>query len=256
VGGRRAPPTLDRPAPGPSGWGPSATYDAPMAEAPPNRGFWALLGERERALLLASGQQRRVGAGRRLFEEGRPAPTLVVILQGRVKVSSIDQRGERRLLALRGEGDLLGEMAGLIGGSRTATVTAIDEVRALAIDREEFERLWRKEAAILGAVVRALVHRIEQADRSRIDLLDEAPLRVRRLLTDLVDRFSLPEPGGARRIDVALTQEDLAGLAFTSRGVVATVLRELREQGLVRTGRRELVVTDVDALRRSLLDAA
>jgi CRP-like cAMP-binding protein len=196
-----------------------------------------------------------MGAGRRLFEEGQPAPTLVVILQGRVKITSVDPKGERRLLALRGEGDLLGEMAGLVGGSRTATVTAIGDVQALAIDRAELERLWRKEPAILGAVVRALVHRIEQADRARIDLLDEAPVRVRRLLADLVDRFSVPEEGGGRRIDVSLTQEDLAGLAFTSRGVVAGALRELRAQGLVRTGRRELVITDVGALRRSILDA-
>ena len=60
------------------------------------------------------------------------------------------------------------------------------------------------------------------------------------------------EPGGGRRIDISLTQEELAGLVFTSRGVVATVLRELRQQGLVRTGRRELVITDADALRRAV----
>jgi CRP/FNR family transcriptional regulator, cyclic AMP receptor protein len=221
-----------------------------MAETRPDGGFWALLGERQRALLMATGQERRVRAGRRLFEEGQPAPSLVVILQGRVKVTTVPYDGEERLLALRGPGDLLGEMAGLIGGSRTATVTAIDDLRALVVVREEFERLWQNEPALLAALVRALVHRIVQADRARIELLDEAPVRVRRLLADLVDRFSVPDPRGGRRIDVSVTQEDLASLAFTSRGVVATVLRELRERGLVRTGRRELVVTDPEALAR------
>jgi CRP/FNR family cyclic AMP-dependent transcriptional regulator len=116
--------------------------------------------------------------------------------------------------------------------------------------REEFERLWRKDPALLGALVRALVHRIEQADRARMDLLDEAPVRVRRILADLVDRFSVPDPRGGRRIDVDLTQEELASLAFTSRGVVAAVLRDLRDRGVVSTGRRQLVVTDPKALLR------
>ena len=224
----------------------------PMAEAPPDGVFWDLLGARERELLTSSGQERRVGAGRRLFEEGQRAPTLVVILQGCVKISTVAYDGEDRLLALRGPGDLLGEMAGLIGGSRRATVTALDDLRVLAVAREEFERLWRKEPAMLAALVRALVHRIEEADRARIDLLDEAPVRVRNLLTDLVDRFSVPDRRGGRRIDLSLTQEDLANLSFTSRGVVATVLRDLRDQGLVHTGRRELVVTDPEALRRAV----
>jgi CRP/FNR family transcriptional regulator, cyclic AMP receptor protein len=244
VGGGPHPPSAHAP------W--ALTYDAAMAETPPDTGFWALLGEQARALLMASGQERRVPARRRLFEEGRPAPSLVVILEGGVKVSTVAHNGEERLLAVRGAGDLLGEMAGLIGGSRTATVTAIDDVRAVVFAREEFERLWRKEPAILGALVRALVQRIEQADRARIELLDEAPVRVRRLLADLVARFSVPESGGGRRIDVSLTQEELASLAFTSRGVVATVLRELRERGLVHTGRRELVVTDPEALLRAV----
>jgi hypothetical protein len=62
----------------------------------------------------------------------------------------------------------------------------------------------------------------------------------------------VPTPGGGRRIDISLTQEELASLAFTSRGVVAGVLRDLRERGLVHTGRRELIVTDPDALLRAV----
>lgn len=218
----------------------------------PDEGFWAHLGAREQALVLAVAHERRVGAGRRLLYEGQRGPSLVLITRGRVKITSLTIDGEERLLALRGAGDLLGEMAGLSGCPRTATVTAIDDVSALVLPSDEFERLWRTEPKILSALVHALIQRVAAADQARIELIDDAPVRVRRLLSDLVDRFSVPEPGGGRRIDISLTQEELAGLVFTSRGVVATVLRELREQGLVRTGRRELVITDADALRRTV----
>jgi CRP-like cAMP-binding protein len=222
-----------------------------MVGTPPDGGFWAQLGERERRLVLEEGHERRVAPGRRLYEEGQRAPSLVVILRGRVKVSSVTLDGEERLLALRREGDLLGEMATLTGRSRTATVTAIDNVRAVVVPADAFERLWRSEPAVLLALMRSLVHRVEEADRARMDLLEDAPTRVRRLLADLADRFSVREAGGAVRIDVALTQEELAGLAFASRGVVASVLRDLRSQGIVRTARKELVITDPVALERS-----
>lgn len=221
-----------------------------MVGRAPNGGFWTQLGERERRLLLSAGHERRVAPGRRLYDEGQRAPSLVVILSGRVKVSSVSLDGEERLLALRSEGDLLGEMATLTGRARTATVTAIDQVRAVVVPAEAFERLWRSESAILIALVRSLVHRVEEADRARMDLLEDAPTRVHRLLVDLADRFSVPDPSGGLRIDVSLTQEDLAGLAFASRGVVASVLRELRSQGIVRTGRKELVISDPAGLER------
>ena len=221
-----------------------------MVGTPPNGGFWAQLGERERALLLAAGHERRVTPGRRLYDEGQRAPSLVVILKGRVKVSSVTLDGEERLLALRREGDLLGEMATLTGRARTATVTAIDTVRAVVVPAEGFEQLWREEPVVLLALVRSLVHRVEEADRARMDLLEDAPTRVLRLLVDLVDRFSVRDAGGGVRIDVALTQEELAGLAFASRGVVASVLRDLRTRDIVRTGRKELVITDPGALER------
>ena len=223
-----------------------------MVGTPSGGGFWEQLGDRERALVLAAGHERRVRPRRRLYGEGEKAPSLVVLMSGRVKVSSLTVDGEERLLALRGPGDLLGEMATLTGRARTATVTAIDDVRATVLPADAFERLWRDEPVILQALVGALGHRVEEADRARMELLDEAPVRIRRLLLDLVERYSVPIAEGARRIDVSLSQEDLASLAFTSRGMVAAALRELRDRGIVRTGRRELVITDLDALRRTV----
>ena len=46
-----------------------------MVRTPPAGGFWALLGERERGLLMAAGHERRVAPGRRLYDEGQRAPS-------------------------------------------------------------------------------------------------------------------------------------------------------------------------------------
>jgi CRP-like cAMP-binding protein len=49
---------------------------------------------------------------------------------------------------------------------------------------------------------------------------------------------------------VPLTQEDLAGLAGTSRATVNRVLREEEERGTVKLGRGRTTVLDADALAR------
>ena len=62
-------------------------------------GFWAQLGVREQALVLAVAHERRVGAGRRLLYEGPRGRSLALIPRGRVKISSVTIDGEERLLA-------------------------------------------------------------------------------------------------------------------------------------------------------------
>jgi CRP/FNR family cyclic AMP-dependent transcriptional regulator len=58
------------------------------------------------------------------------------------------------------------------------------------------------------------------------------------------------EAGGEGRVDVAVTQEELASWAGASREAVSKALQVLRTLGCVETGRRRIVVLDEAALRR------
>ena len=67
------------------------------------------------------------------------------------------------------------------------------------------------------------------------------PTRIARRLDELCDLFD-GEP-------IPLTQDDLAGLAGTTRQTVNQVLVELRDHAVVELGRGRITVTDRDALR-------
>ena len=47
-----------------------------------------------------------------------------------------------------------------------------------------------------------------------------------------------------------LTQEELASLAGTSRATVTRALSNWRRRGIIRTGQRDLTITDLGTLRR------
>jgi CRP/FNR family transcriptional regulator, cyclic AMP receptor protein len=73
-----------------------------------------------------------------MCQEGDPATHLYVLMVGWVKILSVTSHGQERVLALRGNGDIVGELAGEMTGHRTATLQAIDAVHALIVRYDRF----------------------------------------------------------------------------------------------------------------------
>jgi CRP/FNR family transcriptional regulator len=77
--------------------------------------------------------------------------------------------------------------------------------------------------------------------------------RVARHLLDMASE-RVPEPASAPRprseLTVNVSQRELAEAVGTAREVVVRVLRELRQDGVVRTGRDQIVIADPDRLIR------
>jgi CRP-like cAMP-binding protein len=99
--------------------------------------FWNVLYPAERQMFSRLAGERRFAAGATLMREGDTADHIVVILDGRTKVSVRDGASER-VVAYRGPGDLIGEGAALQGNVRSATVVAVSTVRALVMRTQDF----------------------------------------------------------------------------------------------------------------------
>src|SRR5260370_40627548 len=102
------------------------------------KGFWGLLSGNEQAVLSTLGLTRDFQPGVTMCHEGDPATYLYVLVAGGVKILSVASDGHPRVLALRGNGDIVGEMAGEPTGHRTATFQATDLVHALIVRHERF----------------------------------------------------------------------------------------------------------------------
>jgi CRP-like cAMP-binding protein len=102
-------------------------------------------------LLRAAGSESDVPAGVLLIERGQPAAGLFVILDGSVVVEAPE--GTTRVL---GSGAVIGER-GLASesGTRTARVRATSDVRVLAVDRDEFNRLTAEHPSLIGRIAEA-----------------------------------------------------------------------------------------------------
>jgi CRP-like cAMP-binding protein len=201
----------------------------------------AELSEEDRRRFLAIARRRRFAKGEVVFHAGDPGDSLHLVAKGRFAVWAGTRSGDTTMLSVLGTGDFFGELA-LVDAAdrRAATVSALEPAETLSVGRQEFERL----RAVHGSVDRVLVAVLAAQLRRMSDLVMEmlyvpAETRVLRRLLALAELW-----GGARAgLVIPFTQEDLAGLAGTTRPTANRTLRQAELAGLLilRRGRIELV---------------
>jgi CRP/FNR family cyclic AMP-dependent transcriptional regulator len=211
--------------------------------------FLDALSEQEAADLHAAGRRRSYGAAVTIVHEGDDAGPVVVLLRGRAKVSTAGAAGREAIIAVRGPGDLIGELSAIDDSPRSASVTTLEPVEALLLPGSGFAALLERHPRIALVILRMVAGRLRDADTGQAQLgTHDVVGRVSQRVIELADRFGEHEAG---RIEIALplSQEELAAWAGASREAVSKALQQLRSLGIVETGRRHLTVLDVDALR-------
>src|SRR4051812_11906263 len=197
----------------------------------------------------ALGGRRRFDAGAPMFLEGDLGGSVVVIRSGRVKVFATSEDGHGVLLAVRGPGDVLGDLSAIDGAPRNASGTALEPVEAQVITSERFRAFLTDTPDAALALLRVVIARMRDSDRLRVELgARDTAGRVALRLVELAET-SGEGSDGVIRITVPLTQEDLAGWVAASREAVARALASLRKRGIITTARREICVVDLEALR-------
>lgn len=203
-----------------------------------------LLPEPERRRVLATALRRRYRRNEPVVREGDAGDTFYLLERGHVAIRATTPNGEMVTLTVLGPGQGFGELA-LVAPheQRSATVVAIDEVEALAIQGEQFARIRRDHPAVDRLLVELLAQRVRMLNARLLEALYEpAELRVVHRLRDLCELFG-PAP-----VTIPLTQDELATLAGTSRPTVNRVLGHLRDEGIVSLARRRIEVVDRAAL--------
>lgn len=196
--------------------------------------------------LLSVARRRTFRKGEVVFHRGDPADSLHLISKGRFKVQVMTPLGEPATIAIRGPGDAFGEMAIVgRGAKRSATIEALEEAETFCVLDAEFGRLRRAHPDIDGLVIDFLANEVRMLNERLLEAL-YVPVekRVLRRLSELAALYG----SGDGEVVIPLTQEELAGLAGTTRATVNQVLRAEQERGTLALGRGRTVVPDPAAL--------
>jgi CRP/FNR family transcriptional regulator, cyclic AMP receptor protein len=205
------------------------------------------------SLLRAAGHLASWSRGSVLVREGEESGSAFLIERGQVKVTVSSRSGYTTLLAIRGPGELIGELSALDGQRRSGTVTALSVVQATVIPAASFRSLLGSHGELALAVLRLFVERLRESDRRRAEFGGHsARTRVVYVLVEMAERYGTAAPRrGAAKV-VPVTQQELASAAGTSRESVVRSLRDLHRDGLVETSRGKVIVLDPTLLADSV----
>jgi CRP/FNR family transcriptional regulator, cyclic AMP receptor protein len=216
------------------------------APDPPLLTLRRLVGDALWTDILEQSFERRHPVGDTLLRQGEPGTHVLALRSGVVKVTRRERSGDLTLLAFRGPGELLGEVAVLDDAVRSASVEAISHCSVAVLSKTEFLR-FVTDHDLFPVLVRYALGRLRESDRARGG--GDVVARLAASLVSLADisGHSTIPPG--RHLELALTRDELAQHLRVSRNTITACLSEL-EPLRVRTGRKRIFIDDLPALRQ------
>jgi len=199
----------------------------------------------EREALAARAVEKRFAAGERLFSEGEPCTGIFLLIQGRVKIFKTSGSGREIMLTVEQAPSTVAEVPLFDGGPYPASVSAIEDVTAWLIRKEDFRQICRQNPDVSLKLLAVVGRRLRQL----VGLLESVTFgSVRQRLAHALLEFG--SEAGSDDFLLPVTHEELALRLGTVREVISRNLSRFQVQGLVRLERRRLTLLDRAGLER------
>jgi CRP-like cAMP-binding protein len=219
-------------------------------EVPGRSDFLKTLSPEAADELRRLGARRRFPAGSTLFLEGDPAHEVLILLTGEVKVSVGSVEGREVILDVLEPGALLGELAVLDGGPRSATVSALSSVEVLAVGADAFNAFLDRHPSVLRGLLVSVIGRLRTRTRHQLEFgTGDALGRICARLVEIADRYGTAVDGLVT-VSSPVNQAELASWTGLSRVAVVKMLRVLRQLGWIENRGRAIVFRNLEELRR------
>lgn len=206
------------------------------------------LDESVRAALASICRWDRRAAGEVIFRQGDPGTSMVAILSGSVRVVTSSADGKRLAIAVLGEGEVVGEMALLEGGIRSADVITEEPTELLVLERRDLIPFLEHNPQICIMLLEVLSARLRRTTES---LSDRAFLsleaRLAKALLRLADVYGRETAGGVR-IEMKLSQRAIGEMVGASRESVNKQLQAWSDEGIVQLERGYVAVVQPEGL--------
>ena len=167
-----------------------------------------------------------------------------------LKVVATSARGDERILAILGPGEIAGELAIIDGQPRSASVFAVRDCELSFISRKDFEEYTHQHPEICSYLVTVLASRLRETDET---LAATSFLTVKaRLALGLLELAEfLGEDQGSGRILIRhkIKRSDLAAMAGVAAENVSRVMNEWMQRKVVTRSSGYYCLEDIPTLK-------
>jgi CRP/FNR family cyclic AMP-dependent transcriptional regulator len=203
-----------------------------------------------RKAVLEQCKRRVLARGELIWAQGEPAEYVAFLFSGKAMSWYEARNGKTGTTGFWCAGDFLGAADVGTVSTRQQTVRCLEECVIYTLSFERFDDLVRRFPELALAVIRALSVRLRWVAQLAVTLETQPAFeRICTVLLALSERFAADSDEGVR-IDLKLTNEDLAAIAGVTRQFTNTTLHDLRKRGLLITRRQNLILTDRAAIEK------
>lgn len=171
--------------------------------------------------------------------EGDETSSLYIILSGKVRIYSSDDKSKEVTLLIQEPGSYFGEIALLSDEPRSASVVTLEPTTCAVISKMDFVNWLMANPVVAIALLSIMSDKIRQlTDKVRQMALSNVYERTIQTLQEL----SVPQ-GEVRVIYNRPTQQDLASMVGASREMINKVMHELTKGGYVHIEDKAMIIS-------------
>ncbi len=203
--------------------------------------IFSSLNEEELSGLVDLAVERSFQPDEFIFWEDDEPDYFYVIAKGRIKVVKHSSSGKEFIIAFFGPGEMFGEVAVFEGKPYPASAQAISASKVLGIKRQNFLDFLATHPQVALRIINILGGRLRDAQGRLKDLAGErVEQRLARILLMLASRMGNTLP---------FTRQELADMAGMTTETAIRLTSQLRERGIIRSFRGQLIILDEVKLR-------
>ena len=184
-----------------------------------------------------------------LVRQGCEPGDIFFIEDGLAKLVRIDGNGREQILGLRGPGWILGAAFVLVGRSHPASVVAVTACTLRRLSREAFLEMMAEQPSLSWHVHRMHSREVLSQFHHMADLgVKTARQRLERVLRRLVAVTNPNGDGKEVRLLSPLKRWELASLIAVTPEHLSRLLKQLRDDGVIRVHKGWIVIPDMRRL--------
>ena len=182
-----------------------------------------------------------------IYSEGSPADTLFFVDSGLVKIYKRADDNKEIILEIVPASELFGNEALGVQQTRASSAEVLHEGVIYVIPRQVFLRLCEQRTDLWRELSTFLLERNRQLQK-KIELLclHDVEYRILYYMAQLAKTFGTK--GSGSEYSVPLSQGELASLIGATRETTSTTLNALARRGVIRLGRRQLIVPSIEGV--------
>lgn len=198
--------------------------------------------------LLAHTTEQVYKKGEIIFREGAYPTGIFFISKGRVKKYKVDKERREHIIYVANTGELIGYHAILAQDRYPDFAATLEESKIIFIPKENFLEVLNQSTVLTNRLLKTLSHEFAVLANS-VALFSHKSVRERMALQLIVlrEKYKVDFQQGMA-VEINMSRDDLANLVGTARENVIRVLSDFKEEGILETKGRKIMITNVNKL--------